>query len=228
LATFPSRILTLSVDEHHRVDRVQRPVLPLRHAVDDLVGDRGDGLAGHLRAVDLGQMRRHLPGGQPSRGQRDHQLVDPGQPPLALGDDLRLERAVPVAGDVDLDRPDLGQHGLGAVPVAGVPAIAPGRVVAVIAEVVGDLALERGLDQPLRQLGQQAALTGQRQPTLARSPGQAGDQLLVHRVQPASADRHTAVESVQVHSLPLGHHISHRVLPPRSELHRCFYSPSDA
>ena len=44
------------------------------------------------------------------RGQRDHQLVHPGQAPLPLRHDLRLERAVPVAGDLDLDRADLGQH----------------------------------------------------------------------------------------------------------------------
>src|SRR5262245_15425756 len=34
------------VDEDHRVDNVQRPVLPLGHALNHLGGDGGDGLAG--------------------------------------------------------------------------------------------------------------------------------------------------------------------------------------
>jgi hypothetical protein len=93
------------VDEDHRVDRVEWPVLPLGHALDDLVGDCGDGLPGHRRAVDLGQVGLHLAGGEALRGQRDDQLVDPGQPALPLGDDLGLEGTVAVAGNVDLDRP---------------------------------------------------------------------------------------------------------------------------
>jgi len=140
------------VDEDHRVDRVQRPVLPLEHALDDLVGDRGDRLPGHLRAVDLGQVGLHLAGGQALGRQRDHQLVHPGEPSLPLGHDLRLETAVPVAGHVDLHRTDLGQHRLGAVAVAGIPTVAAGGVVALVAEVIGDLTLQRRLNQPFRQL----------------------------------------------------------------------------
>jgi hypothetical protein len=41
---------------------VQRPVLPLGHGVEDLVGDRGDRLPRDLGAVDLGQVRLHLAG----------------------------------------------------------------------------------------------------------------------------------------------------------------------
>ena len=158
-------------------------------------------------------MRLHLPGGETLRGQRDHQLVDPGQPPLPLGDDLRLEGGVPVAGDVDLDRPDLGQHRLGSVPVAGVPAVAPGRVVAAVAQVVGELALERGLDQPLGQLREQPALAGQLQPAGTGTPGQLGDQLFVDSVQTRRVRGRglTAGELVEVHQL-LGHHVGHQVL----------------
>jgi hypothetical protein len=163
--------------------------------------------------VDLREVGLHLAGRETLRAQRDHQLVHPRQAPLALGDNLRLERAVAVAGDVDLDRPDLGQHRLGAVTVARVPAVSPGRVVAVVAEVVGDLALERGLDQPLRELGEQTTLAGQRQPTGPGPAGEAGDQLLVDRVQTVRASR-LVPEFIQVHSLLLGHHVSHQVLPP--------------
>jgi hypothetical protein len=66
-----------AVDEHHRIHRVQGPVLPLGHAVHHPIGDRRDGLCGDLRTVDLGQMRGDLPGGQPLGRQRDHQVIHP-------------------------------------------------------------------------------------------------------------------------------------------------------
>jgi hypothetical protein len=51
------------VDKNHRIDRVQRTVVPLGHAVQHGVGDRGDHLVGHLRAIDFLKMRGHLAGG---------------------------------------------------------------------------------------------------------------------------------------------------------------------
>ena len=56
------------VDEDHRIDPVQRPVAPLGHLLEDLVGDPGDGVAADLGAVDLGEVRGDLPGGQAARG----------------------------------------------------------------------------------------------------------------------------------------------------------------
>ena len=53
-----------SIDEHHRVDPVEGAVLPLGHPVDHLVGDGGDGLLGHFRAVPLGQVRGDLTVGE--------------------------------------------------------------------------------------------------------------------------------------------------------------------
>src|SRR6195952_3890620 len=63
--------------------------------------------------VDLGEVRRDLTGGQAAGGQREHDLVDPVQAPLALLDDHRLEARVPVTRHLDLHRPDLGEHRLG-------------------------------------------------------------------------------------------------------------------
>ena len=152
------------VDEHHRVHPVQRPVLPLGHLLDDLVGDPGDGVLADRRAVHVGEMRGDLPGRQPARGQRQHDLVDPVQPSLPLPHDPRLERAVPVPGHLDLDRADLGQHRLRPGAVAGVAAVAAGRVVLVIAQVLGDLRLQGGLQHRLGQPGQQAARADQLDP----------------------------------------------------------------
>ena len=154
------------VDEDHRIHRVQRPVAPLGHLLDHLVGDLRDGLLAHRGAVDLGEVRRDLPGGQPARGQRQHDLVDPGQPPLPLLHDLRLERCVGVAGHLDLHRTDLGQHRLRPGPVAGVAAVPADRIVLVVAEMVGHLLLERGLQHPFRELVQQPVRADQLHPLL--------------------------------------------------------------
>jgi hypothetical protein len=160
----------------------------------------------------------HLAGGQALRGQGDDQLVHPGQPPLPLRDDLGFEAAVPFAGDVDLDRPDLGQHRLGPAPVAGVPAVAAGRIMAAVAEVIGELTLQGGLHQPLRELGEQPALTGQLQPAVAGPPDQAVDQLLidgVEHIRPGCRrpGRLVAGQRVEIHHR-LGHQVSHRCQSP--------------
>ena len=99
------------------------------------------------------------------------------------------------------------------MPVAGVAAVAAGRVVLVVAEMVGDLALQRGLEHPLGQLLQQPALAGQLQPARAGPLGQPRDQLLVDRVQTVQRPRLVAVELVRSTAL-LGHHLRHQVHPP--------------
>ncbi len=55
----------------------------------------------------------------PFHGQRELHLVDPGQPPLPILDDLPLERGRGVTRDLDLDQPNVGQHSLGPGRVAG-------------------------------------------------------------------------------------------------------------
>lgn len=181
----PVRDLTIpdldvdGIDEHDRIHPVERPVLPLGHPVEDLVGDGGDRLLRHLGAVHLGQMGGDLPVRQTLGRQRQDQVVDPGQPTLPLAHDLRLERPGSVARDPDLDRADVGEHCLGPAAVTGVPAAPTGRVVLVVADVVGDLPVQRGLQDPLGQLLQQPALTGQLQPFTPGPIDQHRDQLLV-------------------------------------------------
>src|SRR5262249_27848943 len=102
---------------------------------------------------------------------------------LALLDDLRLEACLPIPRHLDLDRTDIGQHGLGPHPL---PAVAPAgarRVVLLIAEVVGDLALQGGLQHPFGQLLEQPALAGQLEPARAGPLYQLPDQLLVQNIR---------------------------------------------
>ena len=96
-----------------------------------------------------------FPGREPLRAQRQHDLVNTGQPALPLLHDLRIERRAGVPRHVDLHRPDLGQHGLRAGAVAGVPAPAPGHVVLFVSEVFVHFRFQRGLQDVLRQPVQQ-------------------------------------------------------------------------
>jgi hypothetical protein len=46
------------VDEHHRIDPIQRPVAPLTHLLHHRVGDPADGVLADGRAIDVGEVRR--------------------------------------------------------------------------------------------------------------------------------------------------------------------------
>ncbi len=109
-------------------------------------------------------MRRDLPGGQPARRQRQHDLIHPIQPTLPLAHDGRRETAVPVAGHLNLDRPDLGQHRLGPGAIARVTPVAAHRVVLVIAQVLAHFRFQRGLEHRFGQPRQQATLADQLHP----------------------------------------------------------------
>jgi hypothetical protein len=92
------------------------------------------------------EMRSDLPGRQTTRRQRQHDLINARQSALSLLDDLRLKRRLGVPGDLDLDWADLRQHRLSARPVTAVAAVAPYRVMLLIAEVLAHLRVKRGLD----------------------------------------------------------------------------------
>jgi hypothetical protein len=91
-------------------------------------------------------VRRDFPGGQPASSQREHDLIHAIQAALALAHDGRRETAVPVAGHLNVHRPDLGDHRLGARAVAGIAAVAAHRVVFVIPEVLGHFRFQRGFE----------------------------------------------------------------------------------
>jgi hypothetical protein len=148
---------------------------------------------------------------QPFRRQRQDHLVHPAQPPLPLLDQLRLERPGPIARHRDLDRSRLGDHRLGPVPVAVVLPAALGPLTGLVPQMIGEFALQRGLQHPLRQLLQQAALPGELHPT-GLSPGhQLGDQTVIHGARPT----HNGL-----HGLDVTRHVSHQLSLPARELHR--------
>ena len=62
-------------------------------------------------------------------GSRQHDLIDARQPALPLGHDRRLEAAVAVPWHLDRDLTGVGQHRLGAFPVARVAPVPTNRIV---------------------------------------------------------------------------------------------------
>lgn len=113
------------IDEQDRNTASRGPVLPLGELLDDLVGDPRDRVPADLGPIKLVEVRRDLAGHEATGGQRAHDLVDLVQAPLALLDDHRVEAGVAVTRHLDLDRPDLGEHGLGRVPLREFPASRP-------------------------------------------------------------------------------------------------------
>jgi hypothetical protein len=118
-----------------------------------LPGDPGDGLPAHARAVDLLEVSRDLPGREALGIQRQHDLIDTGQPPLPLAHDLRLECPGPVPRHLQLHlAAGLGQHRLRPGTVAHVPRLRVRRAVLLMTQVLGQLLVQRGLDHRLGQL----------------------------------------------------------------------------
>jgi hypothetical protein len=100
-------------------------------------------------------VRRDVADGHAAGVEAEDLVVQPGQPALALAHEPGLEAAVTVARRADLDRPQIGIHGFAPGAVADVGALRhPARRVA---EMLGQLRPERGLNHPSRELGQQAA-----------------------------------------------------------------------
>jgi len=81
-----------------------------------------------------------------------------------LGHQLRVERAVAVPRDVEIDRADLGQDRLGGGPVAVVARAMPGRVARLVAQMIAQLLSQAPLQEPLGQLGEHPVRSEQLEP----------------------------------------------------------------
>jgi hypothetical protein len=147
------RIFTWTrVQVDDRVQRLERSALPRLHVFEHRVRHRRDQARRHLDLIDLLQVPLDLARRHPPRVQRDHLLVEARQPPLALRHQLRLEAALAVPGHLDLDLTRVRLEALLRAAVARVAAVAALRRVLLIAQMLRELAFQRALEQPLRQV----------------------------------------------------------------------------
>src|SRR3954452_22807391 len=106
-------------------------------------------------------MRRDLTGRQPFRRQRQHHVVDAAEATLMLAHNRRFERAVTITGHVDVDWADISDHGLGARPIARVPALTSFDGVLGVTEMAINLPLESCLEHTFGEIAEQTARPGQ-------------------------------------------------------------------
>jgi hypothetical protein len=128
---------------------------------------------------------------RPFRVERDHVAGKPVQPALVLRHDRRLERALPVARDPQIDLADLGRHRLVVGAVARVADTTRRRLATLIAQMLGHLELESGLKNVAHQIGQKAALASQRNAVLTSARDQPLGPL-THRLRHPSRHELTA------------------------------------
>src|SRR5204862_7422916 len=98
------------VEPDDKVELLERPRLPLLDVIEDRVGDAADRVAADLDTVELLQVLRDLPRAHPARVHRDDLVVETREPALMLRHDLRLERPLPITGQLDLDRPVVSEQ----------------------------------------------------------------------------------------------------------------------
>src|SRR5580704_5431617 len=128
-----------SVKKHHRIDRVERPVLPFPPLVKDRIGDTADEIGRHVGSIEFGQVAWDLSHRHAAGIEAQNLVVETGEMRLAFGDQLRLEAADTIARHRNFDLAILGQERLRARPVAAVAFAASCRIALLIAEVLGQL-----------------------------------------------------------------------------------------
>ncbi|KXB32585.1 hypothetical protein AT959_02580 [Dechloromonas denitrificans] len=93
--------------------------------------------------------------------ERQNLVVKAAPAGLVLRNQLRLERAVAITGNLNGQFAELTLQGLPALAVAGVAGRILHRLILAMAEVVGHLRFQRLLDQQLGQLLEQPILANQ-------------------------------------------------------------------
>ena len=159
---------------HDRIHRVQRSGLPGLHLLSDRLGDVGDCFVAQLGTQGALQVGLNIPNRHPTRIQADDHVRQAANTARAFSHQPRLERpsAVPWGGQVDIA--DLSAQPFRGEPIPRIARSVTGSVMLLIAQMVGELSLQPGLQNPLHQLRQKPALTSQLHPI----PVDAGHQIV--------------------------------------------------
>jgi hypothetical protein len=116
-------------------------------------------------------------------GERNHQIIDSGQPPLPLANDHRLECRLPIPRHLNLHRPGLGHQRLRPRPIPRISPIATHRIMLAVTKMIIHLALQGGLNHHLGQPTQASRPPGQLQTLSTRPIDQLPDQLLLQALR---------------------------------------------
>ncbi|CAB5328303.1 hypothetical protein IST4119_00738 [Burkholderia multivorans] len=139
------------VEEHDRVHRLERSLLPFAHFVDHGISHRADEVRRHLDAIHLQQETLNLPHAHAAGIHRDDLVVEACEASLALGDRYRIKGAFAVARNLDVEQVIVGCDALAAGAVAMVRAARRLGFALLVAQVVGQFAAQRALEYRLLQ-----------------------------------------------------------------------------
>src|SRR5262245_19792016 len=142
------------VEHHQRVEALERPVLPFPRLLDHRVGHLADQVGTHFDPVDLLQMALDLAHRHAAGVHRHDLVVEPGETPLALLDDLRLEAAVAVTRHFQVDHPFVGDQPLAARAIPLIALACRTDLALRIAQVHRQLRAKRSLQNRLLQLSE--------------------------------------------------------------------------
>ena len=131
-------------------------------------------------------MSLDLARGQSLRVEADHVRSQPLQTSRVLGYRDRLEGALTVPRHPQLHRSDIGPHRLGIGAIATVPRTPTDRLVRLVAQMVGHLDIQTGLQHLADHRRQQTVLAGQRHALAASTV----DESLRPRPHPIALNRH--------------------------------------
>jgi hypothetical protein len=96
------------VDIHDRIHSIETALLPSAKLFEHVLRGLADQLVRHVRAVQLSQVRRNIARRHSARVESENLLVEALQPPLMLGDELRLEAAARARDDASSRLPEAG------------------------------------------------------------------------------------------------------------------------
>lgn len=137
------------IEEHQGIDRLERAGLPGGDFLQHGIRDGTDQIRRNLDAIELAQMSDNLPGAHTTGVHRHDLVVEAGKAALVLGDELRIERRLSVARDIQFDPAGLGRHCLTAIAVAAVAGL-------IARQMMIHLGVQRPLGQGLLQIVEQA------------------------------------------------------------------------
>lgn len=138
-----------SIQKDHRVERLQRPVLPLSDLVHHSLGDIADGLMRQLSTQPRGEVMLNLT--DRHTGPHKGLMIMSSRPPSLrspVGTSREVNEPLRSLGRSNPTSSVFGVNPLRHSTVTGVPRTPPGRVVFLIAQVLGQLNLHPAYPVP--------------------------------------------------------------------------------